>query len=181
MVKHGSESYFVVGEGLLGESLGGREPALDLAATATPPFRFSRLGPHGTGRQLGEPARRALGDAMAAGGGRGSRIPAGFTYLGQFVDHDLTFDKTNVALGTNVPATQLLQARSPSLDLDSMYGAGPADPESAKFYEADGLHLRMGKTVAADGIAAKDGFDLPRGAGSRPPRLSPRRPSPTTK
>ena len=166
MVKHGSESYFVVGEGLLGESLGGREPALDLTATATPPFRFSRMGPHGTGRQLGEPARRALGDAMAAGGGRGSRIPSGFTYLGQFVDHDLTFDKTNVALGTNVPATQLLQARSPSLDLDSMYGAGPTDPESAKFYEADGLHLRSGKTVAVDGIAAKDGFDLPRGAGS---------------
>jgi heme peroxidase len=65
-----------------------------------------------------------------------------------------------------VPATQLLQARSPSLDLDSMYGAGPADPESAKFYEADGLHLKMGKTVAVDPFPAMDGFDLPRGAGS---------------
>ena len=60
----------------------------------------------------------------------------------------------------------LLQARSPSLDLDSLYGAGPQDPESAKFYEADGMHLKMGKTVAADGIPAKNGFDLPRGAGS---------------
>ena len=28
------------------------------------------------------------------------------------------------------------------------------------------MHLKMGKTVAADGIPAKDGFDLPRGAGS---------------
>jgi hypothetical protein len=163
-MKHGSESYFIEGEGLVGEALGGREPAI--AATAAPAFRFSRLGPHGTGRQLGDPARRALADLMAAGGGRGSRVPAGFTYLGQFIDHDLTFDKTNVALGANVPATQLLQARSPSLDLDSMYGAGPADPESAKFYAPDGLHLRMGKTAAGDGEAARDGFDLPRGAGT---------------
>jgi Animal haem peroxidase len=103
---------------------------------------------------------------MAAGGGGVSQIPAGFTYLGQFIDHDLTFDKTNVMLGANVSPATMLQARSPSLDLDSLYGAGPQDPGSAKFYEADGLHLKLGKTVAADGIPAKDGFDLPRGAGN---------------
>ena len=28
------------------------------------------------------------------------------------------------------------------------------------------MHLKMGKTLAADGIPAKPGFDLPRGAGS---------------
>ena len=69
-------------------------------------------------------------------------------------------------LGQNVSPPELLQARSPSLDLDSLYGAGPTDPESAKFYEADGLHLRVGKTVAAGGIPARDGFDLPRGEGT---------------
>ena len=63
-MQHGSETYFIKGEGLLGESLGGRE--LAIAATASPPFRFSRLGPHGTGRQLGDPARKALANAMAA-------------------------------------------------------------------------------------------------------------------
>jgi hypothetical protein len=162
-MKHGSETYYIVGEGLVGESLGGRERTL---APAAPPFRFSRMGPKGTGLQLGEPARRALGNLMAAGGGRGSRVPSGYTYIGQFIDHDLTFDKTNVALGANVSATQLLQARSPSLDLDSLYGVGPQDPESAKFYEADGLHLKMGKTVPDAGVAAMDGFDLPRGAGT---------------
>ena len=103
---------------------------------------------------------------MTAGGGGPSGIPAGFTYLGQFVDHDLTFDRTRVMLGENVSPAQLVQARSPSLDLDSLYGAGPTDPRSAKFYAADGIHLRMGKTAAAEGIAAKDGFDLPRGAGT---------------
>jgi hypothetical protein len=165
--RHGSESYFVIGEGLLTESVGGREDTLAAAVeAAAPPFRFSRLGPKGTGRQLGDPKRKAIANAMTSGGGGSSQMPAGFTYLAQFVDHDLTFDKTNVMLGQNVSATQLLQARSPSLDLDSLYGAGPTDPGSAKFYEADGTHLKMGSTVASDGIPAKPGFDLPRGAGA---------------
>src|SRR5919109_1382392 len=164
--RHGSESYFVIGEGLLTDSADGGPTAVAAAADGVPPFRFSRMGPKGIGRQLGPPNRKKIGIAMASGGGGASQVPAGFTYLGQFVDHDLTFDRTQVMLGTNVPPTQLLQARSPSLDLDSLYGAGPQDPESAKFYEADGLHLKMGKTNAAEGIPAKDGFDLPRGAGN---------------
>jgi hypothetical protein len=162
--RHGTESYFVIGEGLLTESGGGRVAAL--AADAAPPFRFSRMGPRGAGHQLVEPARKKLAVAMAAGGGGDSRIPAGFTYLGQFIDHDLTFDKTTVMLGQPLPPSQLLQGRSPALDLDSLYGAGPTDPGSAKFYEADGLHLKMGKTVAAEGVPAKQGHDLPRGEGN---------------
>ena len=165
MERHGSESYFVIGEGLLGESMGGRDGAESIAAEAAPPFRFSRMGPNGAGKQLGEALRKKLGNAMAAGGGGASQIPAGFTYLGQFIDHDLTFDKTSVMLGENISPAQLLQGRSPSLDLDSLYGAGPQDPVSAKFYRADGVHLKVGKTVAA-GDPAMNGFDLPRGEGA---------------
>jgi Animal haem peroxidase len=124
------------------------------------------MGPVGGRRQLPDATLRKLGNAMAVGGGGGSQIPAGFTYLGQFIDHDLTFDKTSVTFGDSVPPAELLQARSPSLDLDSLYGAGPADPESEKFYAADGIHLKMGKTLAFEGEAARDGFDLPRGAGT---------------
>ena len=56
MDRHGSESYFVLGEGLLGETVGGREPHAGAAecAAAVPPFRFSRMGPSGTGQQLTE-------------------------------------------------------------------------------------------------------------------------------
>jgi hypothetical protein len=171
---HGSESYFVVGEGLLTESAGGREDsdgeariasASATAAAVTPAFRFSRMGPIGTGKQPGEGIRKKAANEMAAGGGGATGIPAGFTYLGQFIDHDLTFDKTTVMLGENVSPSQLLQARSPSLDLDSLYGAGPDDPESAKFYKDD-RHLKMGDTVAEAGITKKVGFDLPRGAGN---------------
>jgi hypothetical protein len=167
MERHGSESYYVVGEGLLGETVGGRDRTLAAAEEAlVPPFRFSRMGPSGSGHQLPEPNRRRLSQAIVVGGGGNSQIPAGFTYLGQFVDHDLTFDKTSVMLGEDVSPAELLQARSPSLDLDSLYGAGPDDPGSEKFYEADGVHLKMGKTLAADGLPGMEGFDLPRGAGT---------------
>jgi hypothetical protein len=160
MERHGSESYFVIGEGLLTESDGGRQ----LAAAATPQFRFSRMGPKG--EQLGRANRVKLGRAMTRGGGGSSAIPAGYTYLGQFVDHDLTFDKTKVTLGTNIAPIDLLQGRSPAVDLDSLYGAGPGDPKSAPFYKDD-RHLKMGRTSKTGPDDAKDGFDLPRvGTGS---------------
>ncbi len=51
-------------------------------------------------------------------------VPSGFTYLGQFVDHDLTRDETR-----NFPVVDdpelIKQARTPTLDLDSVYGEGP--------------------------------------------------------
>jgi hypothetical protein len=166
MAGHGSETYFVVGEGLLGESDGGRVATMSAAVeAAAPPFRFSRMGPRGAGKQLGDANRKRVGVAMTEGGGGSSNVPAGYTYLGQFTDHDLTFDKTSVMLGQHVSPAQLLQARSPSLDLDSLYGAGPQDPESARFYKPDGVHLKIGKTVAA-GDPAMNGFDLPRGEGA---------------
>ena len=165
MAGHGAESYFVIGEGLLSESADGRDRSVMAAdaAQAAPPFRFSRLGPRGTA--LGEANRKKIAKAMTKGGGGAGSIPAGYTYLGQFVDHDLTFDKTAVMLGQNVSPAQLLQGRSPSLDLDSLYGAGPSDPASAAFYKDD-RHLKMGKTVAIDPDPAMDGHDLPRGAGT---------------
>ena len=165
MAGHGSESYYVIGEGLLGEAGEGRETApVALAAQApAPPFRFSRMGPKGSA--LAQAARRKLAEAMTAGGGGFGQVPAGYTYLGQFIDHDLTFDKTQVTLGTNVSPAQLLQGRSPSLDLDSLYGNGPQDPGSARFYEDD-RHLKMGTTdaVGTGRLDARPGFDLPRAA-----------------
>jgi hypothetical protein len=163
MEKHGSESYYVIGEGLLGESIGGRDATVvaTTAGVTAPPFRFSRMGPRGVNRQLGAPNMRRIANAMVGRGSSAGPLPAGFTYLGQFIDHDLTFDKTTVTLGSHISPAQLVQGRSPSLDLDSLYGAGPQEPASADFYEADGLHLKVGSTTDD-----RQGFDLPRGAGS---------------
>ena len=53
-------------------------------------------------------------------------IPAGYTYLGQFVDHDITFDPTSSLQRLNDPDA-LEDFRTPRLDLDCLYGRGPAD------------------------------------------------------
>jgi heme peroxidase len=53
-------------------------------------------------------------------------IPAGFTYLGQFIDHDITFDPMSKLDRPNDP-TSLVNFRTPRLDLDSVYGSGPQD------------------------------------------------------
>jgi len=51
-------------------------------------------------------------------------VPAGYTYFGQFVDHDLTFDTTSSLTDANDGPTNL---RTPRLDLDCIYGSGPDD------------------------------------------------------
>jgi heme peroxidase len=165
-MEHGSETYFVIGEGLLAESGGGRDTAGVASARAAPPFRFSRLGPNGVSRQLNDATRRKLAQAMTAGAGGNSQIPAGFVYLGQLIDHDLTMDRTAVMLGEDVSPAELLQGRSPRLDLDCLYGAGPNSPGSAKFYAADGIHLKTGRAVPTAGVPTNNDFDLPRGEGS---------------
>jgi hypothetical protein len=53
-------------------------------------------------------------------------IPAGYTYLGQFVDHDITFDPISSLQRQNDP-DGLHDFRTPRFDLDSLYGGGPAD------------------------------------------------------
>lgn len=69
-----------------------------------------------------------LGDFMAdpgRGPGSPSTTPAGYTYFGQFVDHDVTLDVSS-RLDIEHDATTLNNMRSPALDLDSLYGQGPA-------------------------------------------------------
>ncbi|HEX8539084.1 MAG TPA: peroxidase family protein, partial [Cystobacter sp.] len=51
-------------------------------------------------------------------------ISAGFTFFGQFVDHDLTFDPTSSLERQNDPEA-LENFRTPALELDSVYGSGP--------------------------------------------------------
>ena len=70
-------------------------------------------------RTMTEPAQVAPGDP-----GDNPEIPAGFTFLGQFVDHDMTFDQT--PLGTQqLDPHGLTNFDSPRFDLASVYGRGP--------------------------------------------------------
>lgn len=95
-----------------------------------------------------------------------SVIPAIYTYWGQFVDHDLTAntdrsaitgDVTNPDLKPVPPdqvTAQLKNLRRPTLDLDSVYGEGPAilneDSKDAGFYV--GARFRIGRATDAPGI-----------------------------
>ena len=90
--------------------------------------RFGRMFPALAPCDVGEKGIEALVRVMdgTASIGENPRIPAGFTYLGQFIDHDITFDPNSQLDQLNDPAA-LVNFRSPRLDLDSVYGSGPAD------------------------------------------------------
>jgi hypothetical protein len=49
---------------------------------------------------------------------------AGDTFLGQFIDHDITFDPTS-SLERQVDPENISNFRTPSLGLDNVYGSGP--------------------------------------------------------
>ena len=94
-----------------------------------------------------------------------SSILSGYTYLGQFIAHDLSFDKTKAPLTDGSTPDNY---RSPQIDLDSLYGLGPVD--EPQLYQ-DSARLKIGETVAGDGIMRTFLNDLPRaGYGSRNPR-----------
>ncbi|MGW1781085.1 peroxidase family protein [Streptomyces sp. NPDC002143] len=176
--RHLRSSFYVVGEGILAESGEGEPMAAQPASSVADlrKFRFSRLGPQSRqAQQLDRNARTELAQAMTnatATHPDQEGVPAGFTYLGQFVDHDLTLDATAVRLEDEITVRQLLQGRSPALDLDSLYGLGPDHRFDRRFYEDDGLRLKTGTTqgvpedpsIVGQPLA---GFDLPRtGSGS---------------
>ncbi|CAB4617600.1 unannotated protein [freshwater metagenome] len=87
-------------------------------------------------------------------------IPAGYTYFGQFVDHDLTLDDRPNDLVTPTAVSSLVNGRTPQLDLDSLYGSGPT--ASSTLYETDGVHLKVG--AALSGSSDSAARDLPRDA-----------------
>jgi hypothetical protein len=75
-----------------------------------------------------------LGSAMVAGfdppkdgkDDEESGIPALYTYLGQFIDHDITFDPASSLQKQDDPDA-LVDFRTPAFDLDNVYGRGPDD------------------------------------------------------
>ena len=68
-------------------------------------------------------------------------ISAGYTYLGQFIDHDITFDPASFLQKGNDPDS-LEDFRTPRFDLDNLYGRGPDD--QPYLYQSDGKKLLQG-------------------------------------
>lgn len=129
-------------------------------------FRFSRLFPGLRPFNITPDAALALGTAMTSNAvdasgnplsGRNSPVPAAYTYFGQFIDHDITRDVTpdDDQLGLSTPPSMrpLEQFRSPTLDLDSVYGATPANSKGGTS-PRNGPLFTFGMTASSPGAGA---------------------------
>ena len=88
-----------------------------------------------------------------------SGIPAAYTYFGQFVDHDLTFDPASSLQKQNDPDA-LVDFRTPQFDLDNVYGRGPDD--QPYMYTDDGRSFVLGNHLDGAPEVNKDAHDLQR-------------------
>lgn len=84
-------------------------------------------------------------------------LPAGYTYFGQFVDHDITFDPLSSLEKLNDP-NGLVDFRTPALDLDSLYGRGPED--QPYLYDSDGRKLLLGDRMLTGSLEGEEPHDL---------------------
>jgi Animal haem peroxidase len=139
---------------------------------SSPTGKFGRMFPEL--RPLVPPveALDELGQAMVESttddaAGDNKDVPAGFTYLGQFIDHDITFDPSSLQ-EILVDPLALRNFRTPMLDLDSLYGSGPAS-QPYLYQRADKDLFLIGKTNINPGggdstVPTELPNDLPRGA-----------------
>lgn len=133
--------------------------------------RFGRMFPTAKRAKYGrtdEESRNALmtlGGAMTASfdppkdgfDPEESGIPALYTYFGQFVDHDLTFDPMTTLMKHSDPDA-LSDFRTPAFDLDNVYGRGPDDQP---YMYDDGPKFLLGDPLA------NGATDLPRNNAAR--------------
>jgi hypothetical protein len=132
----------------------GRDPAGVPTGPIFKPGLFGRLFPCLPPLAAADDDLETLADAMKETfdpgnptAGDNPTIPAGYTYLGQFVDHDITLDTTSLGEAAVDPLA-VHNFRTPKLDLDSVYGQGPG--VSRHLYQrGDKDKLLIGTTVQA--------------------------------
>jgi hypothetical protein len=97
-------------------------------------------------------------------------MTAGVTFLGQFLDHDITLDPKSDILKQSNPKTTT-NFRTPAFDLDSVYGAGPTNsPELYEMSSGDNLFKRGDILFKIEAIPGSEAvsrkgatrYDLPR-------------------
>jgi hypothetical protein len=122
------------------------------------PGAFGRLFPTLPSVNFTDVSLESLAQLMdeSSGGDNNPRMSAGFTFLGQFIDHDITFDPTSSLEKQNDPEA-IHNFRTPVLELDSLYGSGPA--AQPFLYDAD--RADAGKFLIGTDSAGQP-QDLPR-------------------
>jgi len=81
-------------------------------------------GPMDPADDLSDPITLITDAAKSINNPNNPTMTAGFTFLGQFLDHDMTFDPTS-SLARRQDPESIRNFRIPALDLDSVYGGGP--------------------------------------------------------
>ena len=149
------------------------DPVRGLMSTAKSPMfdgRFGRMFRQLPGASFGKDEDqnkenlRRLGEAMSADldlakdgpDEEESTIPALYTYFGQFVDHDITFDPASTLQQQNDPDA-LIDFRTPAFDLDNVYGRGPGD--QPYLYDGSSGRFLLGDPLIGGDPNARD---LPR-------------------
>jgi len=105
-------------------------PTLPPFASDTPIIRDALTelgapgGPMDAGDDLSDPITLITDPAKSVNNPNNPTMTAGFTFLGQFIDHDMTFDPTS-SLARRQDPESIRNFRIPALDLDSLYGGGP--------------------------------------------------------
>lgn len=82
-------------------------------------------------------------------------IEVGYTYFGQFIDHDLTNDETSLGDVLSLQSVvrillepeEIRNRQTPHLDLSHLYGRGPEHSSSQHLYEPGNARFLVGKPV----------------------------------
>jgi hypothetical protein len=148
-------------------------PTLPAFAADTPDMRAALVelgrpgGPMDAHDDLSDAIKLITDPARSVHNPNNPSMGAGMTFLGQFLDHDMTFDPTS-SLARSQDPEAIRNFRIPALDLDSVYGAGPG--ASPHLYDQS---VRGGRTtMLVEPIAGSEAktcdrvprFDLPRNA-----------------
>ena len=156
-----------------GGDTGGTDPVEPEPPDEDRAMKFCRMFPGLDAFTPDDDALIALGRAMldtGSGAAGDTAIPGGMTYVGQFIDHDITLDLTEGLPTSDLNPSEIMNGRTPALDLDNVYSFGPGDPRTTTAYEADGVHLTIGQTTGRSIFGVTDAFpnDLPREAPAEP-------------
>jgi hypothetical protein len=83
--------------------------------------------------------------------GGGTKVPfAGYTYLGQFIDHDLTLNLTSVNDSAKIPPEKTPNFHTALLDLDHLYGDGPGRADGIFEGRESSEIFAIGETVPSN-------------------------------
>jgi hypothetical protein len=118
------------------------------------------------GDNLSDPIQSILNPAVFSPNNPDNpNMSAGMTFLGQFLDHDLTFDRRSL-LNANADPRRTVNFRSAAFDLDSVYGEGPDG--SPELYDSSGgrIHFILRRIPGAEAVSRHGAprNDVPRDA-----------------